>query len=122
MQSIDIAPEQAPAYHALGLLETRAGNREQALSYLEKAAALEQAGIRHRYVYAIALHDYGRVEDALAQLKALLRDAPENPDILLALVTYSRGAGKIEDARRYAARLQALNPNDPRVRQLYNSL
>jgi tetratricopeptide (TPR) repeat protein/formylmethanofuran dehydrogenase subunit E len=121
-QAILIAPDSPVAYHALGLLETRAGNSEVALENLGKAASLEQTGVRNRYVYAIALHDSGQGDKAITKLKALLRVAPENPDILVALVTYSQGAGRTDQAKRYANKLKQLMPNDPGIQRLYDSL
>ena len=121
-EAIRIAPETGSGYHALGLLETRAGNQDAALAALGKAAALESDGVRHRYVYAIALHDSGDGDAAIEQLRAVLRQAPDNPDILLALVTYSREAGRVGDARRYAQRLTRLDPANPAYRQLLDSL
>ncbi|MEE4193397.1 MAG: tetratricopeptide repeat protein [Halieaceae bacterium] len=122
LQATEVAPEEAAVWHALGLLETRAGEKEQGLEYLEKAARLETTGIRYRYVYGVALHDTGQPEAALAHLKSLLRQAPANPDLLLALATYSKAAGNTEDARRYASKLAELMPEDPGVRQFYESL
>jgi Tfp pilus assembly protein PilF len=117
-----IAPEQGAPWHALGLLEVRSGNREQALRYLEKAADLERSGVRMRYVYAIALHDNGETAKALDVLKPLLRETPENPDLLLALATYAKQQGRREEARRYAARLREIMPGSPSIQQLYDSL
>ena len=78
--------------------------------------------MRHRYVYAIALHDSGDTQRAIEQLRQLLRVAPDNPDILLALVTYNREANQLTEARRYAERLRRLAPDNPAYRQLYESL
>jgi len=122
LQAMSIIPDQSGAPHALGLLETRAGNRELALEYLARAAELEQAGTRHRYVYAIALHDSGQVAEAIDQLKVTLRAAPQNREVLLALVSYCRDSGRLAEARRYAAKLLALSPNDPNTQRLYDSL
>ena len=121
-QAIAIAPQAPAPYHALGLLETRAGNTAAALENLAKAAQRERAGTRNRYVYAIALHDGGQTDKAISTLKGLLRTAPDNPDILLALVTYSQELGRLADARRYAGRLKKLAPDDPGIQQLYDSL
>ncbi|MEP5765452.1 MAG: HEAT repeat domain-containing protein [Halieaceae bacterium] len=122
LQATAALPGQGVSWHSLGLLETRAGNREQALEYLLQAADLETSGVRHRYVYAIALHDAGQPEAAIKVLQALLRDTPENPDILVALVTYCESVGRREDARHYVAKLKALLPEDPGIQQLYESL
>ena len=121
-QASAIAPEQGAPWHALGLLETRAGNRELALQYLGRAAELEVIGLRHRYVYAIALQDAGKLDQAIKVLQSLLRLAPENPDILLALVSYCQEAGRKDDARRYAATLRRLLPGNAEIQRLYDSL
>ncbi|MCZ6830577.1 MAG: tetratricopeptide repeat protein, partial [Gammaproteobacteria bacterium] len=89
---------------------------------LKKAAELEHTGIRHRYVYAIALHDYGDSDTAIRQLKSLHRATPANPDILLALVNYCREAGRLQEARRYADKLKPLVPDSPELQRLYDSL
>ena len=120
--AIASAPAQAAPHHALGLLETRADNQDIALRHLERAAALETGGIRYRYVYAIALYDTGNAPAALEVLRSLLGVAPGNPDVLLALVNYSRKSDRIEDARRYADELRKLFPDDPAIRNLYESL
>jgi len=121
-RAVNVASGQAAAHHALGLLEMRAGERELAFRHLARAAELEIDGVRYRYVYAIALHDGGDAPAAIESLKALLRIAPGNADVLLALVNYSRGAGRLPDARRYADELRDLFPDDPAIRRLYDSL
>ncbi len=113
---------QAAAHHALGLLEMRAGQRDLAFRHLARAAELETDGVRYRYVYAIALHDQGDTAAAIATLKALLRVAPRNAEILVALVNYSRSAGQLPDARRYADELRSLFPDDRAIQRLYDSL
>ncbi|MFV0275686.1 MAG: tetratricopeptide repeat protein [Parahaliea sp.] len=121
-QALAVAPEHGPTLFALGLLETRAGNSEAALDYLGRAAAVESQGTRQRYVYAVALHDLGQPERALLELEKLLRHAPQDTEVLLALVNYSAGQGKLQAARRYARRLQASEPNNPAYRQLLQRL
>lgn len=122
LQAAELNPESGSAWHALGLLEIRAGNMEQSLEHLQRAADLESQGIRYRYVYAIALHDTGAVTASLQVLKKLHRKAPANPDILLALVSYSAGAGKTIDARRYAQKLLQLDPDNAEYQRLARGL
>ena len=120
--AVGLMPEQAAIHHALGLLETRAGDQEFALRHLARAAELETGGVRYRYVHAIALHDAGDPQAAINALKALLRVAPGNAEVLVALVHYSRASSQLQDARRYAAKLRELFPNDPAIRRLQESL
>lgn len=116
------APDNGSVLHALGLLETREGNREQGLSYLREAAALEQQGVRHRYVYAIALHDSGDPQAALSQLQAVQRTAPWDEGVLVALVTYSEALGEKEQALHWARELLQVVPDNPAYRALHQRL
>ena len=120
--TIDLMPAHAAAHHALGLLETRADNRELALRHLRRAAELETDGVRYRYVHAIALHDSGDPAAAIEALKALLHVAPGDVDVLLALVNYCRGMGRLPEAQRYANELRELLPDDPAIRRLHERL
>ncbi len=117
--ALSIAPDQGAILHSLGLLETRAGNREAALEYLSKAATLETQGTRHRFVYAIALHDLGQPEAAIKQLQSLLRQAPADQQVILALANYSLELGKTAQARRYAETLLQMAPNNTSYQALY---
>ncbi len=120
--ALAVLPDHGPTLHALGLLETRSGNAEKALDYLGRAAQVESTGTRHRFVYAIALHDLGQPEKAITQLEALLRDAPSNEEALLALANYSAELGRRQDALRYAAKLTSIAPQNRNYRQLYQQL
>jgi tetratricopeptide (TPR) repeat protein len=122
LQALDIAPESGDTLHALGLLETRAGARELALDYLERAARLESGSTRHRFVYAIALHDLGEPAKAIAELQNLLRAAPGNEDVLLALANYNAELGKNDQALTYARYLLQMAPNNQAYQQLYRKL
>ena len=117
-----IAPDSGSALHAMGLLETRTGNNDVALDYLGRAAALEQVGTRHRFVYAIAQHDLGKPEAAIETLQALLRTVPQDTDVLLALANYSAELGRMDSARGYARTLNALAPNNPNFKALLEQL
>ena len=116
------APDSGAALHALGLLETRAGNRQQGLAYLGQAAALEQQGVRHRYVYAIALHDSGEPRAALGQLQAIQRKVPGDEEVLVALVNYSEELGEREQALHWARELLRTAPDNPAYRALHRRL
>lgn len=116
------APDSGAALHAMGLLETRAGNREQGLAYLQQAADLEQQGVRHRYVYAIALHDSGEARAALSQLQSIQRTVPGDEGVLLALVNYSEELGETGRALNWARELVQAVPDNRAYRALYQRL
>ena len=55
-------------------------------------------------------------------LKDGLARHPEDRDILLALITFNRDAGKLSTALDYAERLARIAPNDREVANLVQSL
>ncbi|MFV8818814.1 tetratricopeptide repeat protein [Haliea sp. E17] len=101
LDALAITPDNGSVLHSLGLLETRAGDRAAALDYLGRAAALETTGMRHRFVYAIALHDLGEPRKAIAELEKLLKQFPGNAQLIQVLAAYSEEIGDSERARRY---------------------
>lgn len=122
LDTLAIAPDHGPTLHSLGLLETRNGNDEKALEYLGKAAELEVVGTRHRFIYAIALHDLGQPKEAVVQLQSLLRSVPDSVDVLLALANYNAELGHTDKALTYAKRLTVLAPGNQNYQQLYQQL
>ncbi len=122
LQALDVAPDNGNTLHALGLLETRSGSTDQALEYLGKAAAVETMGIRHRFVYGIALHDLGKPTEAVKELQKLLQQVPGNEQVLLALANYNAELGNKAQARNYAQQLVRGNPDNSNYKQLLQSL
>ncbi|AQA17439.1 hypothetical protein BST95_03500 [Halioglobus japonicus] len=121
-KAIEIYPDSGAALYALGLLETRSGNSEKALEYLSQAARLETGGTRHRFVYAIALHDLGQPQQAIRELEKLLSAAPSDEQVLLALTNYNAEIGQKARAKAYAQKLVRLNPRNPTYQQLLQGL
>ena len=122
LQALQVAPDNGATLHALGLLETRSEEPQKALDYLRRAAELETTGTRHRFVYAIALHDLGQPQQAIVQLQALLRRVPRNEEVLLALANYSMELGRRDKALSYARTLTEIAPRNRAYQQLYQQL
>ncbi|TDG15656.1 hypothetical protein E2F43_05375 [Seongchinamella unica] len=122
LEALALAPENGNALHALGLLEARSDNPDRALDYLGRAAARENLGTRHRFVYAIALHDLGQPREALIELGRLHRQFPADQQVLLTLANYSAELGETAQARGYADKLVKLAPGNPNYQQLQRSL
>lgn len=122
LQVLQFAPDSGDTLHSLGLLETRSGTPEKALQYLGRAAELETEGSRHRFVYAIALHDLGQPQAAITQLETLLRQLPRSEDVLLALANYNAELGQRDKARGYARTLTEIAPGNTAYQQLLQQL
>src|SRR5262245_35590928 len=110
--AIDASPRDAGLHHALGLTLTRLKRSDAALGELQRASELEPDRARYLYVYAVALHSSARKDEAMTVLREGLARHPEDRDILLALVSFSRDAGDIRSALEYAERLTRIAPND----------
>ncbi len=108
--------------HALGLYYVRAGERDRALQSLERASQLAPQNLRYAYVYGVALHDAGRVSDALAVLERAHESYPGDLDILVALVSYSASSGDEELARQYASRIAEAEPGMGSVEEIVERL
>ncbi|MEM1403816.1 MAG: tetratricopeptide repeat protein [Pseudomonadota bacterium] len=122
MAALAIAPESGDAMHALGLLEARARNQQAAMKWLGAAAQIETQGSRHRYVFAIAQHDFGDPQSALVTLRKLHAALPADETALLALTNYTAEAGNISSAERYARKLLTLDPNNANYQALARRL
>jgi len=122
LKALAVDPRNGPTLHALGLLETRSGQPETALKYLQQAAELETEGTRHRFVYGIALHDLGHPDEAIVQLQSLLRSVPQSEEVLLALANYSAELGQRDKALGYAKTLVQIAPGNRAYQQLVQNL
>ncbi len=121
-EAIEIEPMNAMAHHTLGLLLARQRKTAEALEELQLAAQLDPENARFGYVYGVALDSSGQKAQALVELEQCHWQHPYDRDILVALVTFHREAGREQDALEYARRLLELSPQDPGYHQLVESL
>ena len=103
--SLTLVPDSGNLWFSQGLHLIRLGDTELGLESLKRAAALEQEGSRHRYVYAVALNDTGAKAQALSVLESLNASHPGQPDILNGLLAFARDAGDRQRYERYRAQL-----------------
>ena len=101
-------PEDASVAHALGLLLVREKKVDEALVWLKRAAERAPENARYAYVYGVALNSTGQTDKALGVLAAAQKRHPSDRDLLYALATMSRDAGRIPAARAHAEKLAAL--------------
>lgn len=77
-QGLARLPNSADLHHSLGLLQARRKNTGQALESLASAARLAPGQARFSYVYAAALIDAGRVQEARTVVRSALRLTPND--------------------------------------------
>ena len=120
--AIGSSPPDAGLHHALGLTLTRERRPDDALAEFRAAKELEPDRSRYAYVYAVALHSSGHIDESLKVLKENLARHTDDRETLLALVTFSRDAGDIGAALEYAGQLSRITPNDPDLARLTDDL
>jgi predicted CXXCH cytochrome family protein len=121
-QAIEASPREAALHHALGLALVRARRAEEALDELRIASELQPEQARYGYVYGVALHSAGRRGDAIDALARNVERHAADRDTLLALVNYTREAGDLESALKYAQQLAGAFPRDPAITQLLRTI
>jgi len=84
------SPDDPGLRHAMGLALVRQGDRVGAIAELERAARTMPESARYAYVLAVAMHDAGRNDEALAALAAARARHPNDADILQAPAAFSR--------------------------------
>jgi tetratricopeptide (TPR) repeat protein len=115
-------PDSGPLTHALALSLIRQKRLPEAIAKLEEAARLAPDDPHYAYVHAVALHDTGAPDKAIAALRAALARRPNNREILIALASYEAQQGDYASALGHAQALQRLEPDDPSVRGFVESL
>ncbi|NOQ78894.1 MAG: ammonia-forming cytochrome c nitrite reductase subunit c552 [Gammaproteobacteria bacterium] len=121
-KGLSIIPDNPELHHALGLSYIRQKETALALIELQAAALNAKNNIRYQYVYAIALSSAGQIEEALQILKETLEQFPDNIQILIALTTTNRDAGKNQEALYYAKKLIVIMPDNQDLKQLIRDL
>ncbi len=120
--AIDATPNDGGLHHALGLSLVRLKRLDDALVELGRAAELDRHSARYAYIYGVALHSAGRQQEAIAQLKKSLAEHPENREIIMAIVNFSREAGDAATALQYAEQAARIAPDDPAVIDMVKEL
>jgi len=113
-KAIAVAPDAAEPIHALGLLKVRQKQYQEALRLLAKAATLQPSNVRYSYVYAVALHSSGQVNQAIAVLQQAHQRRPADRDLLMGLINFEREEGNVALATTYANELGQLGQETSR--------
>jgi predicted CXXCH cytochrome family protein len=120
--AINVVPADGGLHHALGLSLVRLKRLDDALAELRRAAELDHNNARYAYIYGVALHSTGRQQEAITYLKDSLTRHPENHDIIIAIVSFSREAGDAATALQYAEQAYKVAPDDPTLRGIIDEL
>jgi tetratricopeptide (TPR) repeat protein len=75
-----------------------------------------------QFFYGIALNSLGRFPEALPYLEKAHQLAPGHLEYLTGLATVCRDAGKMDLALKYAREALKIEPGNPQLQQLVQSL
>jgi len=117
-QAVATEPDNADAWHALGLALVRRRAMPDAMAALRRAHELAPENARYAYVYAVGLNGTGDPAQAMAVLEQAQRRHPGDHELLTAAIAIARDSGDMPAALRYARALAALDPQDRALRQL----
>jgi predicted CXXCH cytochrome family protein len=117
-QGLQRVPMSATLHHALGLARIRVQQPDLAMGSFRRAVELDPATARYSYVYAVALHSTGQVDESIRRLQEAVKRWPYDREMLMALTSFQLESGKRQDAQVTARRLVAAYPADPQVRVL----
>jgi Flp pilus assembly protein TadD len=121
--SVLAAPTNPVLLHTLGLALVRAkAPPDETVQALRQAMDLAPENARYGYVYGVALHSFGRKEEALKVLRAVLSRHPAHRDTLATLITFEQEAGDLGAALAYADRLLAITPQDTQIFRIAEEL
>ncbi len=104
------APLSATLHHALGLAQIRLQQPELAMASLRRAVELDPATARYAYVYSVALHSTGQVDESIRRLQEAVRRWPYDREMLMALTSFQLESGRRQDAQATARKLVAAYP------------
>jgi Flp pilus assembly protein TadD len=117
-EALEADPGSATARHALGLALIRQKRTRDGIAALGEAARLAPEDARLAYVFAVALHDTGKPDEAMRVLETTLKRHPYDRDVLIALGMYEREAGRHGSARKRARLLRELEPADQELARI----
>lgn len=105
---LEQAAAPAVLHHSMGLTLVRLGKRSEALAAFARAQAAAPEEPQFAYVYAVALFDADRRQQAIELLADLVERRPGDLQILQTLVSSLTRDGQTERAREYEGRLAEL--------------
>jgi Flp pilus assembly protein TadD len=115
-------PRTAVLHHALGLSLVRQKRLPVALPEFRDAARLAPDDARFAYVYAVALINSGKPQDALAVVNAAIKRSPYDRNLNVMLVRFDAGSGNLDGARARIRELRDLDPESREYDQLETEL
>lgn len=120
---VTLEPDNALAHNDLGVLHTRRENLEKACFHHETAVRLNPANTTFRKNLAALYYScQGKTDEAIAIYTSLLREYPDDVEVLTALAIISAANRLAEQARLFIGRVLELEPWNSEAREFLAGL
>ena len=110
------------AHDSLARFLIRLKRYDEGVAELKVATELLPENPQTQYFYGVALNSLGRFPEALPYLEKAHQLAPYHLEYLTGLATVCRDAGKTDLALKYAREALKIEPENPQLQQLVQSL
>lgn len=117
-KALRLSPDSGVAHHSYGLFLVRKQNYDGALPYLKDAVGQNDALPRYAYVYAVALDNIDKTDEAINVLIKANERWPNQYNLLMTLIIYLEKTDDTNSIYKYLSRLTAIAPNAEDVKQL----
>ena len=95
-RALQVDPKHGPALHALGAMQVRAGQQQQADETYKQLAALPEK--RYKAIHALFLFQSGKRDEAVAEFEEIARADPNDRDFRTLLVRVYLVVERVADA------------------------
>jgi tetratricopeptide (TPR) repeat protein len=112
---LSFLPDDADLNYAKALFLIREKQSSKAMNHLKIAVQAAPENPQYSYVYAVALTDMGRGNDAYNVLRNAIKYAENDANLNMMLLNHFANMGDYQKAIIYAEKLLQLFPNNPSI-------
>jgi tetratricopeptide (TPR) repeat protein len=112
-QILAAEPNQADAWHLLGVIQAQTGNHQRAVEYIRRALAARPGWVEAQVNLGNALREQGNLDEAVAFLQQAVQGRPDFAAAHVNLGTALKDQGKLDEAIARYRRALELAPQIP---------
>ncbi|MDA1337273.1 MAG: tetratricopeptide repeat protein [bacterium] len=117
-KAVQLKQDYAEAQLQIALLKEREGETKDALSIVAKISLRYPLSIDVGFQYGRLLYNAGKVEEAVAQFRSVIKLAPSHSNALFALGTALLSQGENEEAKAWFEKAFQLNPENVALQEI----
>lgn len=110
-EACELNPEDASSHAAMARILLAGGDSRKALAFAERAVGAAPLRMETRLVWAAALAENGRDQEATAVLESAWEDGMQSSDVTRALITHYAASGQSQAANDFVDKILAAQPD-----------